>query len=130
MYTIDCEVAVYTRKRSMILSRVSFTAITLFITMSDITMQNTNVSDRFDRSTGTLKCSNGMPEFTGAKPYGYSNSQARKACACIKSNYVVSGWEEDVWRKVKRGDTSDWRTGALMNRMKSAINKCAKENNI
>ena len=89
-----------------------------------------NASGRFDKSTGTFKCSNGMPEFTGARPYGYSNAQARKACACIKDKYVVSGWEEDVWLKLKRGDTSDWRTGALMNRMKSAINQCAKENNI
>ena len=114
----------------MNLSRISSAAITLFIVTSAFSMQNVNASGRFDKSTGTFKCSNGMPEFTGAKPYGYSNSQARKACACIKSNYVVSGWEEDVWSKVKRGDTSDWRAGAVMNRMKAAINKCAKANNI
>ena len=110
--------------------RISSFSVFLYVLINTINIQSVNASGRFDKSTGTFKCSNGMPEFTGSRPYGYSNSQARKACACIKSNYVVSGWEEDVWRKVKRGDTSDWRTGALMNRMKSAINKCAKANNI
>ena len=118
------------QKRTMNPSKIPTIAIGLFVLVNAFTMQTVNASGRFDKSTGTFKCSNGMPEFTGARPYGYNNSQARKACACIKSNYVVSGWEEDVWRKVKRGDTSDWRTGALMNRMKSAINKCANENNI
>ena len=92
-------------------------------------MQNLNASGRFDSqqepSNVRMEC-----RVHWCKTIRYSNSQARKACACIKSNYVVSGWEEDVWRKVKRGDTSDWRTGALMNRMKAAINKCAKANNI
>lgn len=111
-------------------SKISTIAFGPFITLNTFAMQTVNASGRFDKSTGTFKCSNGMPEFTGTRPYGYSNSQARKTCACIKSKYVVSGWEEDVWRKVKRGDSSDWRTWALMNRMKSAINKCAKENNI
>ena len=114
----------------MTTSKISKIAITFLVMMNSVITQNVNTSGRFDKSTGTFKCSNGMPEFTGARPYGYSNSQARKACACIKSKYVVSGWEEDVWRKVKRGDTSDWRTGALMNRMKSAINQCTKANNI
>ena len=111
-------------------SKISKIAIVFLVLMNSVITQNVNASGRFDKSTGTFKCSNGMPEFTGARPYGYSNSQARNACACIKLKYVVSGWEEDVWRKVKRGDTSDWRTGALMNRMKSAINQCATENNI
>ena len=114
----------------MTTSKISKIAITFLVLMNSVITQNVNASGRFDKSTGTFKCSNGMPEFTGARPYGYSNSQARKACACIKSKYVVSGWEKDVWRKVKRGDTSDWRTGALINRMKSAINQCAKANNI
>ena len=79
----------------------------------------------FDTSTGSFKCTNGMPEFTGGKPTGYTNKEARVACSCIKSRFVKTGWELDVYEKVMNGDTSDWRTGAMMSRLKSAVQTCS-----
>jgi hypothetical protein len=110
----------------------TFKIATLFIVIivNAACIPESMASGKFDEKTGTFKCSNGMPEFTGSRSYGYTNSQARKTCSCIKDKYVVSGWEKDVWIKVKRGDTSDWRTGALMSRMKSAVNICTKENGV
>ena len=66
-------------------------------------------------------------EFTGRDHMVTAIPSKKKACA---QNQIMLFLVGRRCLKVKCGDTSDWRTGALMNRMKSAINKCAKENNI
>ena len=80
----------------------------------------------FDSSSGSFKCTNGMAEFTGGRPSGYTNDQARAACSCIKDQFVKTGWEMDVYEKVMAGDNSDWRTGAMMSRLKGAVRSCSK----
>ena len=81
----------------------------------------------FDASTGSFKCTNGMPEFTGRRPSGYTNEQARDACGCIKTRFVKNGWEMAVYEKAIKGDTSDWRYRGMMGRLRSAVSSCAAE---
>ena len=81
----------------------------------------------FDTSSGSFKCTNGMPEFTGGSFTGYTDEQARVACSCIKSRFVKTGWEMGVYEKAMNGDTSDWRTGAMMSRLKSAVRTCSSK---
>ena len=69
-------------------SKMLKTTIGLFILVNAFTIQTVNATGRFDKSTGTFKCSNGMPEFTGARPYGYSNSQARRPVPVSNQNML------------------------------------------
>ena len=81
----------------------------------------------FDTSTGSFRCTNGMPEFTGSRPSGYTNEQARDVCGCIKTSFVKTGWEMEVYEKAIKGDTSDWRYKGMLGRLRSAVSSCAEE---
>lgn len=104
-------------------------AASLFVasTFAFFTPLASNSQGYFDASTGIFKCTNGMPEFTGSRPSGYTNAQAREACGCIKTRFTKTGWEIEVYEKAMKGDTSDWRYRGIMGRLRNAVRSCTAD---